>query len=72
MVNFLFNSTSFHLSIAHIWKKCPICGLDVETKTKLENHISTMHEGVKPYQCSVCDAKFSYQRTLKGVVIQER
>ena len=26
---------------------------------KLKKHVGTVHEGIKPFKCSVCDVKFA-------------
>ena len=25
---------------------------------KLKKHVGTVHEGIKPFECSICDVKF--------------
>ena len=47
---------------------CPICQIDFKARIKIEEHFLMEHEGIKPYHCSVCDARFSYQRTLTSHV----
>ena len=36
---------------------------------KLKKHVGTVHEGIKPFMCSVCDVKFANNYNL---LIQER
>ena len=26
---------------------------------KLKKHVDTVHEGIKPFECSICDVKFA-------------
>ena len=28
-------------------------------KHKLKKHVGTVHEGIKPFKCSICDVKFA-------------
>jgi rubredoxin len=42
--------------------QCPICQLKFPSRTKIEEHFIKEHEGLKPYHCSICDARFSKQK----------
>ena len=35
-------------------------------KLKLKQHIETVHQGIKPYQCHMCDSKFYYPSVMKA------
>lgn len=43
---------------------CRRCNKDFSTKTNLLRHIQT-HDGVKPYQCTICGAGFTQNGSLK-------
>ena len=40
---------------------------------KLKKHVDTVHEGIKPFECSVCDVKFgnNYNPQIQESQIQE-
>ena len=38
--------------------ECGICGKVFKGKKSLRDHISVVHEGNKPYECSICDKSF--------------
>ena len=42
-------------------------------KQNLKKHIETVHEGIKPFKCSVCDVKFgnNYNPQIQELQIQE-
>ena len=31
----------------------------------LKKHVEAVHEGIKPFKCSVCDVKFANKQNLK-------
>ena len=39
----------------------------------LKKHIGTVHEGIKPFECSICDVKFenNYNPQIQKAQIQE-
>ena len=41
---------------------CPICGKNVKISLKI--HIESVHEGKKPFKCSLCDAAFGFKYGL--------
>ena len=43
--------------------KCQIieCHKSYKSKENLKLHIKNIHEGIKPYQCSYCELKFSHR-----------
>ena len=34
-------------------------------KQNLKKHVEAVHEGIKPFKCSVCDVKFANKQNLK-------
>ena len=44
---------------------CEICGKSLTTKKKLAQHISAIHEGIKPFKCDICDYRCSQKSKLK-------
>ena len=34
-------------------------------KQNLKKHVEAVHEGIKPFKCSVCDVKFANEQNLK-------
>ena len=34
-------------------------------KQNLQKHVEAVHEGIKPFKCSVCDVKFANEQNLK-------
>jgi hypothetical protein len=41
------------------------CDLKTAVKQSLNKHLETIHEGIKPFKCSICDYKFSEKGYLK-------
>ena len=43
-------------------------------KQNLKKHIETVHEGIKPFKCSICDVKFAINNpfAICNPLIQER
>ena len=39
------------------------------TQKTLRRHIKSIHEGIKPYQCSMCDAKYAVKSYLNEHMI---
>ena len=39
--------------------ECDVCGQTFDKSSKLKEHVFT-HTGVKPYECHLCDGKFSF------------
>ncbi|XP_050717886.1 zinc finger protein 184-like [Eriocheir sinensis] len=47
--------------------KCPHCPTRTfVTQEGYNNHVSSMHEGVKPYACGTCGKRFAYQHSLRN------
>uniref|UniRef100_A0A0N7ZBI9 Protein krueppel n=1 Tax=Scylla olivacea TaxID=85551 RepID=A0A0N7ZBI9_SCYOL len=47
--------------------KCPHCPTRTfVTQDGYNNHVSSMHEGVKPYACATCGKRFAYQHSLRN------
>ena len=44
--------------------KCDICNSLFKTKGKLERHIQSFHEGIKPFKCIICDVSFLQKHHL--------
>ena len=42
-------------------------------KQILKKHVETVHEGIKPFECSICDVKFAnnYNPQIQEAQIQE-
>ena len=40
---------------------------------KLKKHVGTVHEGIKPFKCSICDVEFAnnYNPQMQELQIQE-
>ena len=42
-----------------------ICGMDTtDMKTHLKHHIATIHDLKQPFECNLCNSKFSQQGSL--------
>ena len=52
--------------------KCPICQINFDSRNRIDEHFATEHEGIKPYHCSLCDARFSKRRMLTAHVSKGR
>ena len=44
---------------------CTFCNQKCESAEEFKSHLSTFHEGSKPYKCSECDADFFLESGLK-------
>ena len=40
-------------------------------KQNLKKHIETVHEGIKPFKCSICDVKFAINYNPLIQILQE-
>jgi DNA-directed RNA polymerase subunit RPC12/RpoP len=52
----------------HVPKKmypCGHCGRLLTSKTKVQHHIKTVHEGAKDFACNYCAKRFSSKANLK-------
>ena len=38
----------------------------LQKKTALSRHISSVHEGIKPFKCNICEAKFARKSHLNS------
>jgi len=45
---------------------CNFCSAAFTTAQNLKGHIKSVHEGVKPYSCQICDRAFAYKDTLEA------
>lgn len=45
--------------------KCPYCLREFKRKHHLKDHVKTVHEGIRPYQCTYCDRSFGLSKTLR-------
>ncbi|CAD5116423.1 DgyrCDS5314 [Dimorphilus gyrociliatus] len=43
---------------------CPQCGVTLSTNTALKRHM-LIHDGVKPYNCTICEKKFRQKTDLQ-------
>ena len=44
--------------------KCKDCGKSFSSKSKLNEHVKAIHEGIK-HKCDICEKLFSYKRDLR-------
>ena len=44
---------------------CEICGKGYAHKPKLKMHHKESHDGIRPHNCQICDAKFKRKNHLK-------
>ncbi|XP_060520870.1 zinc finger protein 91-like [Cylas formicarius] len=44
---------------------CDTCGKEFTTKYRLERHISSIHEGIRPHMCPFCDRSFAGKDTMQ-------
>jgi hypothetical protein len=44
---------------------CSRCSASYHNTRELTDHIKSIHKGLRPYNCSICDSKFSYRQNLK-------
>ena len=51
--------------------KCLQCDITLTTKTGMEMHIATLHEGRKPHECSFCDVSFPQSAQLKRHIVSK-
>ena len=47
-------------------KDCTICKKVFKRPYLLKKHVESVHEGIRPFKCESCDAKFSYERDKKN------
>ena len=45
-------------------EKCETCGSMFKGKRCLREHINIVHEGIRPFECEICDKKFSKRSNL--------
>ena len=50
--------------------QCDICPAKFTRRGNLKQHISNVHEGIKPHQCLHCPAKFAFKPALKRHLIE--
>ena len=44
--------------------ECPHCDYKSSEKYNLSNHISSVHDGKKPYKCPICESRFTLKYSL--------
>lgn len=44
---------------------CAYCQREFKRKHHLKDHVKTVHEGIRPYQCTFCDRSFGLSKTLR-------
>ena len=56
-----------HVSAAHdrLFKCVLDCQMVFDNQNNLDRHISNVHEGNKPFKCSICNKKFGRKDVLK-------
>ena len=73
-MNILFSQFSLartHKSNVHEGKRaysCTVCPATFQSKKRLTDHFSSVHEGKKPekpHKCDICDTKFCESNALK-------
>ena len=57
-------SSSFERKIMF---ECEICGKILAHKTKLVQHIGSIHEGKKPFRCDICDYSCFLKSDIKNI-----
>ena len=55
--------------VVDIGLKCKTCDASFEGKGDLNRHVSSVHEGKKPFKCNVCNACFAQKSQLKRHVV---
>jgi len=44
---------------------CSNCSASFRATHELSDHMKSIHKGLRPYNCLICDSKFSYKKNLK-------
>ena len=48
------------------WRlQCEECGRRFNSPTSLDNHVNSVHRGVRPFQCDMCEKRFAQKATLR-------
>ena len=45
--------------------KCNFCHTRIKSKDSMKRHIESVHEGKRPFKCSICPSAFSQRNRLK-------
>ena len=45
-------------------KLCPKCSKTFKTPSKMRRHFSSVHEGLRPFNCKVCDKTFAQKEHM--------
>ena len=69
--SFSFRSTLMtHISTIHGGKRkpfgCDICNFRALDRFNVKQHISSVHEGKRPYSCNICEATFKTRQSFTG------
>ena len=59
------NEPVFPDHVVDIGLKCKTCDASFEGKGNLDRHVSSVHEGKKPFKCNICNASFARKNHLK-------
>ena len=63
----------FHINGVHEGVKydCATCKSSFTHKSKMKQHIKTVHEKIKPFACDICDKSFGYKNNLKRLTMEK-
>ena len=63
----------FHINGVHEGVKydCATCKSSFTHKSKMKQHIKTVHEKIKPFACDICDKSFGYKNNLKRHTVEK-
>jgi uncharacterized Zn-finger protein len=48
---------------------CPHCDREFFTTEELEKHEEAVHKAVKPFQCNICNKRFTYKQGMQFKLI---
>ena len=64
---FLGTLSTFQASAeALCWRlRCEECGRGFNSPANLDKHVNSVHRGIRPFQCEVCEKRFAQKATLR-------